>query len=197
MRLTHSVYKSHASLIEKVKIMIPNHFIVGENSSVEILSTSEDLMKKIFITCGKNSKIKICGITVLNSSLQIHLGDYAELSIGPDQLMNGAIAIFAHEKSKISIGENCLWSDVEIWSSDMHTIVDIESNERINPAQDITIGKHVWFGSNSLILKGSVVHDGCIIGARSVITKSTIGRLNSIIAGSPARIVRSNVSWKP
>jgi acetyltransferase-like isoleucine patch superfamily enzyme len=111
--------------------------------------------------------------------------------------MHGNISIFAHEKSKISIGENCLWSDVEIWSSDMHAIVDLESNERINYAQDITIGKQVWFGSNSLILKGSVVHDGCIIGARSVVTKSTVGCLNCIIAGSPARIVRNNVTWKP
>ena len=177
--------------------MMLTHCKVGENSSVEILSTSEDFMKRIFITCGNNSKIKIYGIKFLNSSLRIHLGDDAELSIGPNQLMHGNISIFAHEKSKISIGENCLWSDVEIWSSDMHAIVDLESNERINYAQDITIGKQVWFGSNSLILKGSVVHDGCIIGARSVVTKSTVGCLNCIIAGSPARIVRSNVTWKP
>ena len=177
--------------------MLPNHWIIGENSTVEIESTPENFMGKIFITCGKNSKLNILGIKILNSSLRIHLGDDAEISIGSNQLMNGNINISAHEKSKITIGENCLWANTMIWSSDMHKIVDLESNERINHAQDITIGKHVWFGEGSLILKGSVIYDGCIIGARSVITKSTACNPNSIIAGNPARIVRNGIAWQP
>lgn len=32
----------------------------------------------------------------------------------------------------------------------MHAIVDLESNERINHAQDITIGKQVWFGLEAM-----------------------------------------------
>jgi acetyltransferase-like isoleucine patch superfamily enzyme len=176
--------------------MLPSHWIIGEYSTVEIESTPENFMGKIFITCGKNCQIKILGITFMNKSLSIHSGDHAEISIGSNQLMNGNISISAHEKSKITIGENCLWANTKIWSSDFHKIIDLESNERINHAQDITIGKHVWFGEESLILKGSVIHDGCIIGARSVITKSTAGNPNSIIAGNPARIVRSGIAWQ-
>ena len=153
-------------------------------------------MSKIFITCGKNAHLKIEGIRALNSSLSIHLGDDAEILIGPNQLMNGHISISAHEKSKISIGEGCLWADVMIWSSDMHKIIDLESNKRINHAQNIIIGKRVWFGHESLILKGSTVNDDCIIGARSVITKATPSSPNSIITGNPSRIVRRNVAWQ-
>jgi len=176
--------------------MLPSHFIVGENSTVEIESTPKDFMDKIFITCGTNCHIKIYGIKYLNSKLIIRLGDNAELSIGSNQLMNGNVGITALEKSKITIGENCLWSNVLIWTSDMHKIIDIESNERINQAQDITVGKHVWFGEGSLILKGSTIHDDCIIGARSVITRSTASKSNSIIAGNPARIVRGGITWE-
>jgi acetyltransferase-like isoleucine patch superfamily enzyme len=78
----------------------------------------------------------------------------------------------------------------------MHKIIDLESNERINHPQDITIGKHVWFGAESLILKGSTINDDCIIGARSVITRSTVSNPNSIIVGNPARIVRSGITWQ-
>ena len=175
----------------------PNNFIIGGNSTLEIESTPQHFMSKIFITCGKNSHIKILGIHVLNSTLNINLGDDAELTIGPNQLMNGHISIFALEKSKILIGENCLWSDVNIWSSDMHKIIDIDSNERINHAQDITIGKHVWFGHGSLILKGSTIQDNCIVGARSVVTKSTACKPNCIISGNPAKIIRNNINWVP
>jgi acetyltransferase-like isoleucine patch superfamily enzyme len=176
--------------------MLPSHFVIGDSSTVEIESTSENFMGKIFITCGKNSTIKIKGIKVLNSILRIYCGDDADILIGSNQLMNGSINISAHEKSKITIGENCLWANTMIWSSDMHKIIDLESNERINHAQDITVGNHVWFGEGALILKGSLIHDNCIIGAHSVITKSTFCNPNSIIAGNPARIVKTNVSWQ-
>jgi hypothetical protein len=75
-----------------------NNFIVGKNSTLEIESIPQHFINKIFITCGENSHIKILGIKVLNSTLRIHLGDNAELIIGPKQLMNGHINIFAHEK---------------------------------------------------------------------------------------------------
>ena len=172
-----------------------SHFCLGEGSTLQVQSVPNDYISRIFITAGKNCHIKILGIKVLNSSLSIHLGDDAELIIGPNQLMNGTISISAHEKSKIIVGESCLWSNTDIWSSDMHKIIDLDSNERINHAQDITIGKHVWFGYQVLILKGSTIHDGCILGARSVITRSTPCKPNCTIAGSPAKIVKSNVAW--
>ena len=176
--------------------MNQNHFTIGEKSTVEISSTPDNFLKKIFITCGKSSHIKILGIQVLNSTLGIELGDNCELTIGPNQLMNGSININAHEKSRIVIGEGCLWSDVNIWSSDMHSIIDLASNKRINQAQDIIIDDHVWFGHGSLILKGSIINTGCIVGARSVITKSTPTQPNSVIAGNPAKILKNNVTWQ-
>jgi len=173
-----------------------NLFNIGENSSIHIESTSEQFMHKIHITCGKNSIIKILGIKVLNSTLRIHLGDDAELIIGPEQLMNGNVYIAAHEPSKILIGANCLWSNVSMWSSDMHKIISLDTNTRINHGQNITIGNYVWFGDQSLILKGAQIHDGCIVGARSVVTKSTPCESNSIIAGNPAKILRRNIKWQ-
>lgn len=50
------------------------------------------------------------------------------------------------------------------------------------------IGNNVIFGSNSIVIGDIVIGDGTIIGANSVVTKSTPPR--SIVAGIPAKIIR-------
>lgn len=65
--------------------------------------------------------------------------------------------------------------------------------ERLNYARPVVIGNHVWIGSEVLILKGSTIGDGSVIGARALVA----GRIpaNVVAAGNPARVVRENVGW--
>ncbi|WP_394855750.1 acyltransferase [Rhodococcus opacus] len=52
----------------------------------------------------------------------------------------------------------------------------------------ITIGSDVWVGFNSVIYSGVSVGNSTIIAAGSVVTKDVPN--NSIVAGSPARVLR-------
>jgi acetyltransferase-like isoleucine patch superfamily enzyme len=165
------------------------------NSELIIENTSEDNLKKIKINCGSNCKIHIMGIRQINTLLHIYMGDNSILNIGPNQMMNGAVQVFMHEASKIDIGQECLWANSKIWSSDMHAIFDLSSKKRINQSKDITIGNRVWLCENVMVLKGSKVADGCILGAKSVITSSTMMSPNSIVAGNPAKMVKNNIFW--
>lgn len=62
-------------------------------------------------------------------------------------------------------------------------------DEHLSP-QDIILGEKCWIGMNSVILPGVELGPGTVVGAGSVVTKSfTQG--NCIIAGNPARIIRS------
>lgn len=54
------------------------------------------------------------------------------------------------------------------------------------------IGENCFIGGNSLILPGVEIGDNCVIGAGSVVTKSVPPR--SIVAGNPARIIRSDIN---
>lgn len=45
------------------------------------------------------------------------------------------------------------------------------------------------------ILKGSSIPDNCIVGFRALVTKR-FNECNSIIAGSPARIIKQNIKWE-
>ncbi len=53
------------------------------------------------------------------------------------------------------------------------------------------IGKNCFIGGQSLILPGVEIGDNCVVGAGSVVTKNVPA--NSIVAGNPARILRSGI----
>jgi acetyltransferase-like isoleucine patch superfamily enzyme len=57
------------------------------------------------------------------------------------------------------------------------------------------IGKRCFIGARSVIMPGVVIGDGSIVAAGSVVTKDVPAR--SIVAGNPARIIRSDVEVGP
>ena len=73
-------------------------------------------------------------------------------------------------------------------------IFDMVTGERLNQCGNLTIGNHCWIGEGCLLLKNINIEDGCVIGAKSVVTKST--PCNTIMAGNPAKIVKRGVHWE-
>ncbi|MDX1760552.1 MAG: acyltransferase [Christiangramia sp.] len=55
----------------------------------------------------------------------------------------------------------------------------------------IFIGENVWIGENARICKGVSIGDNAIIAANSVVTKNV--PMNSIAAGNPAKIVKTDI----
>ena len=148
---------------------------------------------------GKGSKIEIkdnCKIVGLSVYMT---GDGNSVSIGSNTCINARrenpLRLNACESASISIGDYCLFSnDIQLHTTDYHSVVIPGTQMRTNPAKDIVIGNHVWVGLRTLILKGSKIPDGCIIAAGSVISKSfTSG--DSLIAGNPATIKKNNIEW--
>ena len=57
-----------------------------------------------------------------------------------------------------------------------------------NTIAPVMIGEDVWLGANVTVLKGSVIGDGAVIGAKALV-KGTI-ESNAIAVGIPAHSVR-------
>lgn len=53
------------------------------------------------------------------------------------------------------------------------------------------IGKNCFIGGRSMILPGVTIGDNCVIGAGSIVTRDVPP--NSIVAGNPAKVIRSDV----
>ena len=99
-------------------------------------------------------------------------------------------------RSKVIIGQDCMLSrNIEIRTGDSHSILSKESGERINFAEDVYIGNHVWIGTHNLILKGVYIPDGCVVAAGSVVT-GKFEKSGVIIGGNPARIIREEIMWQ-
>ena len=71
------------------------------------------------------------------------------------------------------------------------------NGECVNDNADVVIGEHVWIGSHSLVLKGTVIPDGVVVAAGSVI--NNIDRAiqpRTIITGLPYRVLKENIDWE-
>jgi acetyltransferase-like isoleucine patch superfamily enzyme len=143
---------------------------MGENSSVTIIDVTEENTKKIKIVCGNNCQISIQGIKILNNSFFVFANDNATFEMGPGQLFNGHFNFMLHEPSAIKIGSDCLWGSGELLTSDCHSILDLSTKARINPAKDITIGNRVWLGAPVKVLKGATIGNDTVIASGSIVT---------------------------
>jgi acetyltransferase-like isoleucine patch superfamily enzyme len=121
------------------------------------------------------------------------VGDRASIRISRGTTLESA-RLIAHGETEISIGPDCMIAyEVEIRTTDSHSIVDMATRERINPDQSVRIGEHVWIGARTVVLKGVSIGDGSIIATGSVVSKDV--EAGVVAGGVPARTTRSGVTW--
>lgn len=104
------------------------------------------------------------------------------------------LKVTLHEAGQVLIGEDCMFSgDVRMDCSDMHSILDAATGERLNPPADVVIGDHVWVGYGVYVMKGVHVGSHSVVGACSVVTHDVPA--GSLVAGTPARVLRAGITW--
>ena len=54
-----------------------------------------------------------------------------------------------------------------------------------------TVGDHTLIGINAVVLNNAVIGSGCIIGANALIPEGKVIPDNSLVVGSPGRILRT------
>ena len=188
--------------------------IVGKNN---IIKSKKVLLKNLKISIkGNNNKIILgegvrlidCKITVYGNDHTLEIMEDCRLrktefwfedtkcriEIGKGTTIEGAKIASAENSSQVIIGEDCMFSEgIRISTTDSHSIVDVESGDRINKAKNVSIGSHVWLGAYSKILKGVNISDNAVIGIGSVVASDVSS--NSVVAGVPAKIIKTNIIW--
>lgn len=166
--------------------------ISGDNNTVIIHDTAKLINQTIVIkknnnhiSIGENSKITgFCELIGSGNTLKI--GDNTDI---------GGAKFFIAEQSTVTIGDNCLLSWGLIFrTSDMHSIFDLDSKKRINYSKDIFVGNKVWIAAETWLLKGALISNNSIVGARSTLSKA-YNEESVILIGSPAKITKRNVVW--
>ena len=151
------------------------------------------LSSNIDVSLGTRCTVEI-GENCNLGSLFIYAAKDAQVSIGGNTIFNGFSRLLLHEKGKITIGAGCLFaSQIDVTISDMHSIIDAQSRQRLNPARDVTIEDRVWVGQRAMILKGSHIEAGSINGAAALVSGHVAA--DSLVMGVPAKVTRSGVTW--
>lgn len=144
---------------------------------------------------GKNSQLECGGgksgcLNMVGYGSYLQVGNGAKLKIG-DSFINREVKIICNKS--ITIGDDCIIA--------MGTVIrdnDGGNHQKFAPgyenAKPIIIGNHVWLGENVMILKGVTIGEGAIVAASSLVLKDVPP--HTLVAGSPAKVIKDNVSWK-
>lgn len=169
----------------------------GHNSTV-IIHEPFPRFKSSLLKLGDNSSIKIGSSKHSFRNFQVvATAPGQRFKMGKDCSLERDMKILLHKSKKLSvvIGDECMFATNIIFrTSDSHSILNLETNEIENPSKSIKIGSHCWFGENTMVLKGVTIADNCILGAGSIATKDCTTP-NSIYAGIPAKLIKTNVKW--
>lgn len=135
----------------------------------------------------------------IGADSRLHAGTFvledkgSRLEIGKTCTLYSPMCV-VHEGGTILIGDDCMVAyGSDLRNSDGHSILDASTQQRINPAKDITLEEHVWIGAQCQILKGVTIGSRAIVAARSVVTKSVPP--SALVAGVPTRVIREGVDW--
>jgi acetyltransferase-like isoleucine patch superfamily enzyme len=147
--------------------------------------------KSLVITEG-DGRIIFKGKADLSQGISLRVTDKAEIVLGSGIYTNGYCSI--RSRKKITVGKDNMWGwNVTVMDTDGHPIYN-SHKEIINDNKEIVIGDNVWLGSESRVLKGAVVSNGCIVGMGSIVTHKE-NTENAIIVGSPAKVVKEGIFW--
>jgi acetyltransferase-like isoleucine patch superfamily enzyme len=142
-------------------------------------------------------------------TLQAQAG-YGRLILGRFTHIGAGTALRCHEGT-LRIGEKCIigrnvsincYLDVEIGATAMiadHVYIadfDHRFDDLDTPIKDqgivkgrVAIGRDVWVGTKSTVVRGVRIGDGAVIGANSVVSRDVPAL--GVAVGSPARVVRT------
>lgn len=136
-----------------------------------------------------NGKIIVEGRISLGAGSRICVGGILEVcSMHNSSRMHLICLDHIYIGKNVDVGWNAT-----IMDSDMHPCIRIETSYITKPEKPVTIGDNVWIGTDCIILKGSVIPSGCIVGAKSVVNRVFKDR-NTVIAGNPAIVTKTKIT---
>lgn len=113
------------------------------------------------------------------------------MTIGNNFWTNRKMLLSSH--TSIDIGSDFLagWG-CTIQDSSNHTV--LYGGTPKNETEKIVIGNHVWFGSEVVCLKGTIIQNDSVVAMRAVLTKK-YNESNVLLGGIPAKVIQHDVTW--
>jgi acetyltransferase-like isoleucine patch superfamily enzyme len=184
-----NVFEAEGASLSEVRVDI-----IGDNNRIKI-GPGCVLSNVYFRIRGSEHQIEFGEKCRISRGAVLWFEDHeGVLRVGSDTSMV-EVHIAVTEKSKVIIGGDCMFAnDIDIRTGDSHSVIDIQTGQRLNFAGDVVISRHVWIAPHTVILKGVTIGENSIIATGAVVTKSC--EAGVIMGGNPAKAIKTGVSWK-
>ncbi|GAB4234902.1 MAG: hypothetical protein Tsb0034_08810 [Ekhidna sp.] len=139
----------------------------------------------VLIKCGLKSSIKITNSAIERGSVIV--ADHGGIIKIDSSFIGGHSWIIARRKITISEGSQ-IAEHTSIRDNDHVYGVSSITESGFN-LSEVFIGKNVWLGSKTTVIKGSVINDNVVVGANSVVRG--VLDANSVYAGIPTIKIKS------
>ena len=170
---------------------------INGNDNTVIIELPSNFIATSIVILGDSNYLSIKSTkhrTIRHTTFGLDNG--ATIKIGSGLSVYRKLNIVSKNHKTIQIGDECMIArEVMIRNDDGHVILDKNTGEILNVPDDIFIGDKVWIGMRSIILKGSKISNGSVVGAMSLVNKS-FDEENILIAGVPAKKIRDNITWE-
>lgn len=121
----------------------------------------------------------------------LFVGKQAILIFGNDFTSGHQTKIICYEQITFGKTVRLAWES-QVFDTNFHYIENLETKEITSKNQPVTIGNYCWIGNRTSIMKGTVLNDGTIVTSNSICNRDYSALPNnSIIGGSPAKLIKS------
>lgn len=127
------------------------------------ISLVQSLDRHFTLRLSKNASVSIGKELVSRSDVTLRVED-GILSIGDKCFLNSNVSMTCMKQ--IKIGNGCQIANNVVIVDHDH---DYKNSLSLFNKEKVIIGNHVWIGANSVILKGAVIGDNCVIAAGSIV----------------------------
>ena len=150
--------------------------------ALAVISELSDIEESV-----KGSSLTIKSGTVIDSFVKIKFtGGVGDIEIGSNCYINSGTVLYSG--NGISVGNDVLIASNCTIAATGHKYSDSSKSIRAQGFPDsrggVLIEDDVWIGANSVILDGSVIHKGAVVGANSLVRGELVS--NGVYFGSPA-----------
>lgn len=195
--------RNHFSIQKGNTLKMGNAFL--KNCSITVRGKGNIIEIEPSLTRMTTSSIKIkgnnCRVSVGGGGnfVNCHLfldSDGSEIMISEHVTICGKTELAAIEGCRIIIGADCLFSsDINLRTGDSHSIINLETGERINPSKNIEIGNHVWIGNDVKILKGVKIGEHSIVSTGAILSSGEYPSYSVIGGIGHGKILKENIDW--
>lgn len=173
-----------------------NIFIIFERAKNKLMK----IYREYIFKCRTGQSVNLVkNVIIINTNVKLgkNVTFYPDVMLFGDGLIeigdnvdigNGTI-IYSSRTGGVKIGNNSIIAAQSYIIDADHGIQHgTLIQNQLNSVSPVIIGEDVWIGANCTILKGAIIHDGAVIGAKSLVNGEI--PTNMIAVGIPAKAVK-------